>query len=335
MNSRKINLERIDSHQLSDILAFNQYEQKIREGPLHEWAEAQIAIRRWIEKMRLFKMDQLLCDQSFIIHKLRVLIIFGKRNPSRVPVDIVEDLTYFRRKWRAHIWDPDPLRGILLRLNRKISPEETTSFSRRLLPGYESRKSADYFGHGSLVNGQCWPNQICMVRDGAHGCMEGGIYGDKEGGARSVVLSNPSQRDDYADQDQGNWVRFVGTSKNDRMNEDGRFVDRDDWHGNLREATRSTEAMFTSISSGDPVRLFRSFRLPEINIWRPQDGFRYDGLYVVKRAQRLDEDRAVYRFTLRRMDHQNPIRLDRPSRREMEEFARLRLQQKKARGGGF
>ncbi|KAL9116096.1 MAG: hypothetical protein Q9227_000465 [Pyrenula ochraceoflavens] len=329
-----VKFERLDRHLYSDAQSFRRHQRRIQtEGCGGQDLRNELAaLRQWIKRMTFTVMNQEIVDATFIIHGLRAFISFGKRNTDTIPVDIIEDLLVLKRKWRAKIWDLDPLRGIVVRLNNKDGYDR--SLSRRLEKEYSFRKTASYFGHNNLVNGQCWPNQICMVRDGAHGSLEGGIYGNTRNGAFSIVLSNPSRRFDYADRDEGDRIYFASTSLAvQTVNPDDYEADGNNGTSH-RDRTQATNVMFASIANKNPVRLFRSFRLPDIDKFRPRDGFRYDGLYKVKKAEQLDKALAVYRFRLDRVDKQNPIRLDRPWNEEMEDWLRIRMQTKRARKGG-
>ena len=48
------------------------------------------------------------------------------------------------------------------------------------------------FGHNELEVGDWWPQRICVLRDGAHGSMQGGIAGSSTTGAYSIVVSSTS-----------------------------------------------------------------------------------------------------------------------------------------------
>lgn len=75
-----------------------------------------------------------------------------------------------------------------------------------------------------------------------------------------------------------------------------------------------------------PVRLIRSANLPNTNPYRPERGYRYDGLYKVVSYEVLKQDGAVYRFKLVRCEGQGPIRCEglgkRPTRWEVEAYDR-------------
>ena len=84
--------------------------------------------------------------------------------------------------------------------------------------------------------------------------------------------------------------------------------------------------MIESFNNKEAVRLIRSHKLGANNNWRPQEGFRYDGLYDVVSYKRLDtERRQRHQFKLIRKSGQDPIRggigaQSRPTPQEIEEL---------------
>lgn len=86
--------------------------------------------------------------------------------------------------------------------------------------------------------------------------------------------------------------------------------------------------MLESFDSGNPIRVIRSFNLAVTNPYRPERGYRYDGLYTVVGKQLVRPENAVWRFLLRRLQGQNPIRCEkgsswaRPTVREIEAYDR-------------
>ena len=81
----------------------------------------------------------------------------------------------------------------------------------RIDPKYPVVVNSKCHGNNGLVNGQWWPFQICALRDGAHGSIQGGISGSKGDGAFSCILSGgvDSKGQPYPDKDEGNIVWFV------------------------------------------------------------------------------------------------------------------------------
>lgn len=50
-------------------------------------------------------------------------------------------------------------------------------------------KPSDISGHNDLEVGSWWPFQLCALRDGAHGSLNGGVGGNSMSGASSIVIS--------------------------------------------------------------------------------------------------------------------------------------------------
>lgn len=284
--------------------------------------------------MRFFEMSQALCDGSQIIQKIDNLVSLAYTHKHRVTPELRDDLTMLTRRWRSHDYDPDIHRGIV---HRWKTGKEGSHLSKRLDRNYPHRKSHLYYGAGDLINGQCWLNQIELLRDGAHGQTEGGIDGSTRTGARSIILSCPERRDNYADRDEGDTIYYMGTSRPPRRSPandpDGALVDPGDHETDTRRVTDATAAMLASVKTDKPIRVIRSWRLPEFNRRRTHNGFRFDGLYHVVASKRVDEDRALYRFKLKRLSGQTRIRYELPNERQLDEFARRRLQEEEIRKG--
>jgi hypothetical protein len=81
----------------------------------------------------------------------------------------------------------------------------------------------------------------------------------------------------------------------------------------------------------NPVRVIRSWNLnKKSNPYRPQRGFRYDGLYIIDGSTLVDSSKAIYKFHLTRLRDQDPIRYQenaarRPTRYEVEKYDELRI----------
>jgi SAD/SRA domain len=268
-------------------------------------------MRKWVSDMKCFSMLLQILDQSDILNILRDFfnwIITNNINRHRVPQDIRYDLEFLKRKWNKGDWDlSDCLRGInvdQLQLSRSLDKE------------WVFYKSWRKFGNNGLIVGETWPNQIAIMRDGGHGAMEGGISGITGEGATSIVLSDPENRDDYADIDEGSTIEYVSTaSRNEHPTRCTQLLlDSYQWRV-LTEKIKSEEqdGKGKNLEIEDrPIRLFRSWRLSDKNIWRPRSGFRYDGVYDVTASELIDSKRALYRFTMIRRENQGEIRVDQP-----------------------
>jgi hypothetical protein len=134
-----------------------------------------------------------------------------------------------------------------------------------------------------------------------------GIFGDKEKGTYSIVLSGGG----YHDVDNGESIEYSGTD------------------GKNFTATEATSQMITSAKLGNPIRVIRSAQLHKGNEYRPERGLRYDGLYVIKSYKEVDKAAQKYRFSLERCPGQAPIRCGdgnsrRPTIFEMHEYDKLK-----------
>jgi SAD/SRA domain len=271
-------------------------------------------IRKWISHMKCFSVSQEILDDSNILGVIADLykwIVGTSASSGRVPMDIRLDVEWLRRKWRKGDWElTDCLRGV------RVDP---LHFGRSLDRGWRWRRNSQQFGNNGLISGETWIYQVCLLRDGGHGDTEAGISGIKGQGATSLVLSDPENMESYADIDQGDKVKYVsnpGTRAAPHPRTE--FLIASYKHHVLqqtikREEKDQDEQDRQNVDAEDrPVRLFRSWRLPEINPLRPKEGFRYDGLYDVVESQLIDPARSLYRFTLERKANQGEIRVDQP-----------------------
>ncbi|KAF2839340.1 hypothetical protein M501DRAFT_934149, partial [Patellaria atrata CBS 101060] len=231
------------------------------------------------------------------------------------PWDIKADAEMLYNKWCSQlaylkVVDVDLLRGIETKKStgRIETKKSVGRNSDSIAKGYAGKVRADVFGHNGLINGQWWPTQLCAVRDGAHGSSQGGIAGKSGVGAYSIVISGGSQ---YQDRDEGEEVWYCGT----------------DGTGN-GESTENTKRMVESAKGLEPVRVLRSHGLHKGNKYRPQKGFRYDGLYDVVGFQILDAAKQVHRFHMKRREGQDPIRFEgeeaRPTLEEIGAYEAIR-----------
>ncbi|KAL6706432.1 hypothetical protein ACN47E_005538 [Coniothyrium glycines] len=223
------------------------------------------------------------------------------------PPDLKADTYQLYTRWSAGIFSVNLLRGLILGKAKDRNAD-------RLDPDYRSAHYTDPRVHGAnnLVLGQWWPTQLCAVRDGAHGAPQAGIYGARDQGAFSIVLSGGGG---YHDQDNGEEIWYSGTEGKDFS------------------PTENTSHLLQSIELRYPVRVLRSHQLNKKNRYRPEVGLRYDGLYTVMMAQNVDEEKAMYRFRLVRCEGQEAIRCEdnaarRPTIFEVEEWERLRAEKK-------
>lgn len=155
------------------------------------------------------------------------------------------------------------------------------------LNSYKYCVKPNYAGEGNLRNGQWWPIKLCALRDGAHGNIKGGIHHHLGQGVFSIVLGgNPK----YQDIDEGDTIQYCSTE------------------GNQGRPSHETKSFFKSYEDDLPIRVLRSSNLDDQNIYRPEVGYRYDGLYHVTGYGVVDEGKQKFRFYLARLPGQTPIR---------------------------
>ncbi|EGD98615.1 hypothetical protein TESG_06095 [Trichophyton tonsurans CBS 112818] len=228
------------------------------------------------------------------------------RNHNSIPWDIRLDCSAILQRMEEGNFHVDLSRGILTK--RTFRENGKSSVSRVLDKNYPFKQSAFVVGDSHLRNGQWFPWQICALRDGAHGEIEGGISGNKSTGAVSIVLSSSGGgiNQMYADVDQGDTVWYCGT------------------RGKNGEVSANTALLLQAASKKSEIRVLRSSKLPKVNPYRPSEGMRYDGLYKICSYEILDQATALHRFKLERVKGQTPIRYKgpevRPTAREVEEL---------------
>jgi hypothetical protein len=163
-----------------------------------------------------------------------------------------------------------------------------------------AQRPANVFGHNSLQVGAWWPLQICALRDGAHGSRMGGIYGKIGEGAYSIILSGGGS--DYHDRDLGDVIWYTGSGET---------------RGADQPLTNANKSLVVSRSRQNAVRVIRTSRAG--SQFAPSQGLRYDGLYQVRSYGLEDgaEGFKVWKFQMVRMENQDPIRRDIPTRAEL------------------
>jgi hypothetical protein len=244
---------------------------------------------------------------KFLVKAARILSpenglprIFG--DDCSFPPDLKADSYQLYARWMRGEFEQNVLRGIITTKGKDRASDKLDPSYKKMYPN-----NAKYVGEGSLVLGQCWPSQLCTVRDGAHGSSQGGIYFEKGMGAYSIVLSSGG----YKDEDIGDTIKYSGTE------------------GKNSSPTEATASMIKSHGLGNVIRVIRSHQLPLYNKFRPKVGFRYDGLYKIMSFEVLDKEKAIHRFELWRCPGQEPIRCGdnasrRPTKYEEIEFVKVR-----------
>jgi hypothetical protein len=265
-------------------------------------------LEKLFEELRdhVHKAEVLLKVDKFILRKAKILEedtglprIFTSAKAD-YPWDLKVDAYQLYLRWHEGIFEIDLLRGITVHKGKDRAAD-------RIAESWKGKYSAKFYGEGNLVPGQWWPTQLTTFRDGAHGSPQGGIYGEKEKGAYSVVLSGGT----YDDEDNGVEIWYSGTD------------------GRLYMPTENTNRLIESHKLQNEIRVLRSHQLPKNNPYRPVVGLRYDGCYKVHNMKLIDPEKQKYKFKLVRCEGQFPIRCEdnaarRPTRFEIDEDDRLR-----------
>ena len=155
-------------------------------------------LRSKIHEMELYKfVTPILVKKSKVLEPEGLLQVFDGPDKNIFPWDIAADAEALWLRWMSGDLDGFLLRGIVTTKTVNEEGSKKTAYS---IQKEWKKKSANVSGPNGLINGQWWPSRICALRDGAHGAIEGGISGQADKGAFSIVVSKGS---DYADQDHG------------------------------------------------------------------------------------------------------------------------------------
>jgi len=259
------------------------------------------------ERLHQVEFNSNLCFQliqdSKLLEPQGLPKIFGN---EQFPYDLADDSLVLYQRWSKGLFDAHLLHGI--ELKNRVQPDDKSFRSRNLEKDYAFKISAHYVGAGDLINGQWWPLQICLIRDGVHGEVEAGICGEPGKGAFSIVLGSSG----YDNVDEGDVIQYCGTSSS-----------------NGKE-TVNTKLMMESLKLHNPVRVIRSgvANSKKKSAYQPSRGLRYDGLYEVVADELLHEATAMHRFTMQRLSDQHPIRYQgveaRPTPEEQRSYESIR-----------
>ncbi|KAG9231896.1 PUA-like domain-containing protein [Amylocarpus encephaloides] len=230
-------------------------------------------------------------------------LIFSGHDSSIFPYDIRADAEMLWRRWVVKDLSPDLLRGINT-VKGVLASSNIKRTNHSSQKNYEYKRPANVFGANGLVNGQWWPSRLCAMRDGAHGAIEAGIWGQTNIGAFAVCVSEGH----YQDKDAGKVILYCGTQ------------------GENRGKSIGTKQLDETMRSGEPLRVLRAAK--KDSKYAPEKGIRYDGLYEVKDSEILDSENVMVRFTLKRLEGQDPIRYRgdaaRPTQQEKREWMNIR-----------
>jgi hypothetical protein len=254
-------------------------------------------------------------DKATLIRGKALDVLSSIANMDFLPWDIRSDARELFKRWVSGESDKlsgDLMYGIVVGATQGSTVDDTSTTEKTggkslsLDKKYKDKRLFAEWGQNGLENGQWWPNQICTMRDGAHGSSQGGIAGSAGRGAWSITFSSRSQYTNaqHGDLDDGNEIWYMGTP---------------DEKGLGGHPTTATQHMIDAHLNQKEVRVIRSHR--ETNKqgrptpFTPEIGYRYDGLYKVVDYELIDVNTHHYRFHLIRSAGQDPIRCQGPEAR--------------------
>ncbi|KAG2341314.1 hypothetical protein BDR05DRAFT_965335 [Suillus weaverae] len=162
-----------------------------------------------------------------------------------------------------------------------------------------SERPAQRFGEiPGAPFGTTWRTRRECFEAGVHHQFEAGISGTEADGAFSIVVSGQYKDD----KDNGDTIIYTGSGGHkpgDRTREQVRDQEWTDF-GN--------EALRKSSKTGKPVCVIRGYEFD--SEFAPWEGFRYDGLYICKRAWKEKNSDGYYdicRYKMERVPGQPPL----------------------------
>ncbi|TCD63936.1 hypothetical protein EIP91_004746 [Steccherinum ochraceum] len=138
------------------------------------------------------------------------------------------------------------------------------------------------FGHVDPKHnpiGTTWATRKECSESRVHPGLLAGIFGSKNDGAYSVVLSG-GYKDDV---DEGETFTYTGAGGHDKHTVDGKARRVGPQKHDQTFDHPPNRALLISSKTGRPVRVVRGYKL--MSIYAPPDGYRYDGLYRVVEAK--------------------------------------------------
>ena len=159
----------------------------------------------WLNMMRQTDVSEELLTQTQVVDRLESFLDEDHaqaRAVKRVPINIVEDLTFFYRKWRRGDLSMAASRGLCRGPGGGIIVD----------PEWPHKRAANVYGDNGLVNGQTWNSRIQMMRDGAHAMPVHGVYGILKDGAYAIVMGWDEHGNEYADVDAAEMIWYNGTA---------------------------------------------------------------------------------------------------------------------------
>ncbi|KAL8774097.1 MAG: hypothetical protein Q9209_001205 [Squamulea sp. 1 TL-2023] len=251
---------------------------------LHRMQFYDFLSKHLIEKTKVFELSSI---GAVIINEDNVF-----------PWDLQADARILAKQVFTYGCDPHLLRGIFTTQN--LIDKKCKSYS--IERSYPFLASANFIGDGDLINGQWWPKRVCALRDGAHGAIEAGIYGETGKGAYSIIVGGESGYDDV---DNGEELQYCGTSS-----------DKKDAHRASIPTANTTRMLESCDRLYNEIRVLRKAAgNGKHSTYNPSCGLRYDGLYRITGKELLHAETSMYRFTLKRVAGQDPIRFKGPEQR--------------------
>lgn len=197
-------------------------------------------------------------------------------------------------------------RGIMYGAARKRGQRTTWVLNPALI---SQKCSGKAYGSNGIPVGAWFPKQIVALFNGAHGNLQGGIAGNTDTGAYSIVVSKSYEG---LDEDMGNELYYSGS--NSHKNTDPQRP---------APSTQGTQALQASLASQKPVRVLRA--ASKEKAYAPIVGLRYDGLYrVVSEHRPKNRSGGLYeQYRLVRIAGQPEIDLKIPGPRERADYDRI------------
>ena len=142
-------------------------------------------------------------------------------------------------------------------------------------------------GHLGHTEGEMFRNRIELSQSGLHNPVQSGIWRAGTKYAVSVVVSGGY----VDDEDNGDLILYTGQGGRDPKT-GSQISDQQLTRGNL--------GLYNSMEDNLPVRVIRGFQVKH----GPVEGYRFDGLYFVKRAfqEASIDGPLIWRFELSKLD---------------------------------
>lgn len=178
------------------------------------------------------------------------------------------------------------------------------------------QRDAKVYGHNGLEVGSWYPMQLVALFHGAHGMTMGGIAGNAETGAYSVLTAGGTY--EALDEDKGDVLLYSADRSLDNKDPKTPYL-----------SSSNTLALKASQRRGKPVRVLRAAGSGSSEsraaTLRPAVGIRYDSLYrVVGMQLKPNTSGGSYeQFRLERLNGQTPLSdvvKSRPTAKEVRNF---------------